>query len=58
MDKATARTLSEALKAFLAPFEEENDVKVTVGSGKFDRSRMRSWTVNPDVIVTTSSASH
>ncbi len=36
MDKVSARNLSEALKAFLVSFEEENDVKVAIGSGKYD----------------------
>lgn len=40
MDKPTARNLSEALKTFLEPFEEENDVKVTIGSGKFDTTTL------------------
>lgn len=40
MDKSTARNLSEALKNHLEAFEEENDIKVTIGSGKFDSTTL------------------
>jgi len=40
MDKTTARTLSEALKTHLEAFEEEHDIKVTIGSGKFDSTTL------------------
>lgn len=40
MDKQAARSLMESLKTFLEPFEEEHDVKVTVGGGKFDNTTL------------------
>lgn len=43
MDKSTARSLSEALKTHLEAFEEENDIKVTIGSGKFDSTTLFHW---------------
>ena len=40
MDRSTARSLMESLKSFLGPFEEEHDVKITVGTGNFDSSTL------------------